>query len=67
MAESGERPSVNSSVTEELLVTVADKLYHQHLQSFATTLMGLDVAEYNHIVKEAGEDPGKQSIRVSHS
>ena len=64
MAEGGEHPSVNSPVTENLLVTVADKLYSQHLQNFATTLIGLEAAEYNDIVKEAGDDPGKQCLEV---
>ena len=65
MAANTEHPSVNNPEMEELLVTVADKLYHQHLQSFATTLIGLEAAEYNDIVKEEGEDEGKQCIRVS--
>ena len=66
MAEGGEHPSINTSVvTDELLATIADKLVPQHLQEFATTLIRLDVAEYNDIVKEAREDEGKQSIEVS--
>ena len=65
MATNREHPSLSSAVTEELLVTVAEKLYAQHLQEFASTLVGLDAAEYNEILKEAGDDAGKQCIAVS--
>ena len=67
MAEGGEHPSVNSPVTEELLVTVAEKLFHQHLRNFATTLVGLDAAEYNDIVKDPVDNAGKQCLEVSFS
>ena len=66
MATSTEHLSVNSAVTDELLVTVADKLYPQHLQIFATTLIGLDADEYNDILRDAEDDPGKQGIEVSY-
>ena len=56
---------ISSGVTDELLVTVADKLHPQHLQSFATTLIGLTAAEYSDIVKDPGDDPRKQAIEVS--
>ena len=56
---------MNSGVTDELLVTVADKLYPQHLQNFATTLIGLRVDEHEEILKDAEDDPGKQGIEVS--
>ena len=54
-----------SDVTDELLVTVGDKLYPQHLQSFATTLIGLSVDEYERILKDAEDDPAKQGIQAS--
>ena len=65
MAATSENFSVNSGVTDELLVTVAGKLCSQHLQSFATTLIGLDATEYNDILKDAEDDPGKQCVKVS--
>ena len=66
MATTTEHLSVNCGVTDELLVTVADKLCPQHLQIFATTLIGLDAAEYNDILRDAEDDPGKQGIKVSY-
>ena len=56
---------MNSGVTDELLVTIADKLCPQHLQNFSTTLIGLSVDEYNDILKDAEDDTGKQCIGVS--
>ena len=65
MSANKEHGSVNSGVTDELLVTIADKFHTQHLQNFATTLIGLDAAEYDEILKDAGDDPAKQGIQAS--
>ena len=65
MAANMEHRSVNSGVTDELLVTIADKFHTQHLQNFAITLIGLSVDEYNDILKDAEDDTGKQCIGVS--
>ena len=54
-----------SGVTDELLVTVADKLCPQHLQNFATTVIGLSADEYEGILKDTEDDAGKQGIEVS--
>ena len=65
MATTSEHRSLNCDVTDELLVTVADKLCPHRLQTFATTLIGLSVDEYQEILKDVGDDPGKQGIEVS--
>ena len=68
MAANTEHLSVSSSsrVTDELLVTVADQLYPQYRHNFATSVIGLSDAEYEGILKDAGDDARKLAIQVSY-
>ena len=56
---------MDSEFPETLLGRLAHKLYPQHLERFATTLLGIEKAKYFHLMDGAGNDSWRKCFYVS--
>ena len=56
---------MDSEFPESLLGRIAHKVYPQHLERFATTQIGIEEAEYFHLIDGAGIDSWRKCFYVS--